>query len=222
MKFTFLAFLALVAIQQPRAATQEASTLRLENEFYIVEVTSSHGLVSRIFDKVGQIELITEPRLADNFRLLVPLPDLEGNYVLGKEQKLTSFEQKPHRLTLSWKGPLTNPQGQYDLDIVMHLTFAQEALQIDLSIENRTRHEIAEVWYPILGGITGLGEREHTREMINRSGWSTKTRTFHNFPSKGGGALGIPVAEAYWSYPLPMTMSWMDIYNEEARPWVVS
>ena len=217
MKFAlaFIVFLAIAGFYPVHATGQTASRLRLENELYIVEVTRSHGLISRIFDKVGKIELITEPRLADNFRVLVPLPDLEGNYVLGKEQKLTSFEQKSDRLTLTWKGPFTNSQGQYDLDVVMRLTLVEEALQIDLSIDNRMRREIAEVWYPILGGITGLGEREHTREMINIAGWSAKTRTFHNFPSRGGGALGIPVAEAYWSYPLPMTMSWMDIYNEK-------
>ena len=217
MKFA-LAFFALMIVagfHQTHGAGQETSKLRLENKFTLVEVTPEHGLISRLYDKVGKIELITEPRLADNFRLLVPLPDLEGNYILGKEQKLTSFEQGEDRLKLTWEGPLTNSQGKYDLDVIMVLTLVGEALQIDLSIENRMSREIAEVWYPILGGITGLGERENTREMINRSGWSTKTQIFQHFPNKGGGALGIPQAEVYWSYPLPMTMSWMDIYNEK-------
>ena len=217
MKFA-LAFFALMSVavfHETHGAGQETSKLRLENKFTLVEVTPEHGLISRIYDKVGKIELITEPRLSDNFSLLVPLPDFEGNYVLGKEQKLTSFEQHPDQLTLSWKGPLSNSQGQYDLDVVMRFSLIEEAVQVDLSIENRMQWEIAEVWYPILGGITGLGERENTREIINHFGRSTKTQIFHHFPNKGGGALGIPQAEVYWSYPLFMTMPWVDIYNEK-------
>lgn len=213
--FILFAFLA-TGLHPTIGARAAGDTLRLENEFYVVEVTRPNGLISRLYDKKGEIEVISEPRLADNFRLLVPLPDLEGNYILGKEQTLTSVDQQPNGLVLTWKGPFTNSKGKHDLDAVMHVTFVKEALHISMQIENRMSREIAEVWYPVLGGITGLGERKNTREMVN-IGWSgsANTRMFRNFPSKGGGALGIPVAETYWTYPGAMVMPWIDIYNEK-------
>ena len=154
MKLACTSFVLMIVagFHPTHGAGEAASKLQLENEFTLVEVSPEHGLISRLYDKVGKIELITEPRLADNFSLLVPLPDLEGNYVLGKEQKLTSFEQGEDHLKLTWKGPLINSQGEYDLDVIMGLTLVGEALQIDLSMENRMSREIAEVWYPILEG----------------------------------------------------------------------
>ena len=203
VKWVLVLFSLVTGIHQAPVSGAAGHAVQLENEFYAVEVKHPHGLISRVYDKVGRIDLITEPRLADNFRLLIPLPDLEGNYVLGKDQKLTSLDQETTgSLTLTWKGPLVNTKGSYDLDVAMRLALVGEALHVTLRIENRMSREIAEVWYPILGGIMGLGKREDTREMIN-IGWSGSagTRMFHHFPSVGGGALGIPEAETYWTYP---------------------
>src|SRR3954467_9198235 len=101
----------LLFIAVPGNAQTSSDRIRLENAHYIVEVTGTNGLISRLFDKHSKTELIAEPRLADNFRLLAPLPDLEGNYILGREQKLTSYDRKPDSIALHWKGPLKNSRG---------------------------------------------------------------------------------------------------------------
>ena len=189
--------------------------ISLENGNYRIEITAENGRILRLLDKQSNTELITEPRLADNFRLLLPLPDLEGNYILGSEQKLTSVDRQSASLKLVWKGPLKNDKGAYDLDVAMSLTFVKQALEIELSLNNRTGSDVAEIWYPILGGITGIGNRKDTEETINNAGWSTDTRLFQRFPSLGGGGYGIPWAEAYWSYPWKMTMPWFDLFNRK-------
>jgi len=79
--------LGVASAQPPETPGDKTQAVYLENTFFIVEVKQPHGLISRIFDKVSKIELITDLRLADNFRLLIPLPDFEGNYILGKEQE---------------------------------------------------------------------------------------------------------------------------------------
>src|SRR5437868_1106601 len=80
------------------------------------------------------------------------------------------------------------------------------ALEIKLFLDNHSGRSIDETWYPVLGGITGFGSREETQETINVGGWSTNTHLFRHFPSQGGGALGIPWAENYWSYPQAISM----------------
>ncbi|RIK42817.1 MAG: hypothetical protein DCC55_07540, partial [Chloroflexi bacterium] len=60
-----------------------SEVIEIENEYYVLQIGAQTGVIARIFDKVGQIELIAQPRLAENFRLLLPLPDLEANYILG-------------------------------------------------------------------------------------------------------------------------------------------
>jgi hypothetical protein len=77
------------------------------------------------------------------------------------------------------------------------------------------KSEVAEIWYPVLGGITGIGDRQDTEETVNLGGWSSNTRLFHHFPSLGGGALGIPYAEVYWHYPQGISMPWFDLSNRK-------
>ena len=84
--------------------------MRIENDLYCVHVDPKNGAIRRIFDKVGKLDLVVEPRLADNFRILLPLPDRQANYILGKDQRLTGADESATGLTLRWDGPLTHPQ----------------------------------------------------------------------------------------------------------------
>ncbi len=53
------------------------SSVCLENDRHRVEVTREHGVITRILDKRGQLELIREPRLASNFQFALPIPGRE-------------------------------------------------------------------------------------------------------------------------------------------------
>src|SRR6185437_11808910 len=112
------------------------------------------------------IDLISEPRLSDNFRLLIPLPGLEGNYINGNEQKLESVIEEPENILLRWKSPLENARGKFDVRVSMTISLRNERVEFRLALENHTRYPVGEVWYPILGGITGVGDRADTQEMI--------------------------------------------------------
>jgi hypothetical protein len=190
----------------------QADRVGIENGWYRLEVDSEKGLIQRILDKGSGVELIVEPRLADNFRLLLPLPDLEANYILGREQQLTSVKRIANGLTLEWKGPLKNSRDNFDVDVVLRIAFEDQTIQFRADVRNRTQYPVAEVWYPILGGITGIGDRKDTGEMIPYMGKSTETNLFNEFPS--GGGLGITCVEAFWSYPNPMPMPWICLCNK--------
>ena len=83
-----------------------------------MEVSRSNGAITRILDKKGGIELIREPRLADNFRFTLPIPGkkpwqtIEANYIWGNRQKLSSFDASAKKLTLHWNKPLVNYLGE--------------------------------------------------------------------------------------------------------------
>jgi hypothetical protein len=203
----------------PKDVRAEESTpggdnqIEIENTFYLVAVDAESGAIAKLVDKHSGQNLISEPRLADNFRLLIPLPDLEANYILGREQRLTSHEKGPDSLILTWKGPLVNAQGSFDVTVSMTIRLAGAAIEFSLQVSNQTPHQIAEVWYPILGGFTGIGDRQDSQETIPLMGGSTGTNLFHSFP--GGGGLGIPYVETYWAYPTPMPMPWISLYNRK-------
>ena len=49
--------------------------MKIENAHYVFEVSPDNGALVRLRDKLGGIELLTHGRLAESFRLLLPLPE---------------------------------------------------------------------------------------------------------------------------------------------------
>jgi len=187
--------------------------IRLENDFCGIDFDPVNGAVTSLFDKAGGIELIAEPRLADNFRLLLPLPDLHGNYVEGKEQRLTHVEEDEAHLTLRWDGPLTNARGDYDVSVTMTIVLSAPAVTFRLEVENRTDLELAEAWYPILGGLLGLGDERVRRDtcLMVANDLGDERNVFRRFGATN--ELGTPLPEWLFTYPTPLSMPWCDLFN---------
>lgn len=204
--------------------------MRLENSFYLLEFQPRNGALVRLRDKVGRVELITEPRLAENFRLLLPLPKMHANYILGREQKLTEAfvvppsggipgQHKPPEggttnIRLHWSGPLRNERGAFDLDVTMWIELAGEEIRFRCGVKNGTKYKLAEVWYPILGGMTGIGsarDRKNTRVLVPYLFSQWTRNLFHNFGT--GQCLGIFGGEYSFNYAREMSMPWTSLYN---------
>ncbi len=109
---------------------------RLENELYRIDVEADAGRLVSVLDKKGGCDLITDPALAENFRLLLPLPDVECNYIDGREQKLSACDASADSLTLTWRGPLTSGYGAFDLDVVLRIALAGEAIEFTCEVRN--------------------------------------------------------------------------------------
>lgn len=190
-------------------------TIRLENTLYAVEIETAHGTLCRLTDKLGGSELIAEPRLADNFRLLLPLPGVDCNYLFGCEQALTSYDFTADRVQLCWQGPLHNARGSFDLDVTLWIELTGDTVQFRCEVRNGTAYRLAEVWYAMLGGLLGLGAgeaRQETRAMLpEASAWDQPL--FRDFGNTRGQTLGVTGAEHSFSYPGSLGMPWMSLYN---------
>ena len=189
--------------------------MKIENELYVVDVDRDTGAVVGVLDKTAGRQLIAEPRLAESFRLLVPLGDIEANYILSAEQAAPQIEIAGQRLTIRWDGPLSNAQGQFDIAVSVVIELIEDAVAFHVSVVNRTALKIAEVWHGGLGGVTGLGLREDTRVLLPCNGAAAHEDLFQNFPESmgigGGGGMRFP--EFYVEYPKRLSMPWTDIYN---------
>jgi len=60
-----------------------------------VEIEPQHGRILRLEDRGRQISLVGEKALAENFRLLLPLPDWEAHYIRGSDQPLADARVTP-------------------------------------------------------------------------------------------------------------------------------
>ena len=190
----------------------------IENAFYRVEVEPRHGCITRIRDKVGGIELLTEPRLAENFHLLVPVPGLRSNYISGSEQKLSSAETNEDSMVLRWKGPLSSRRGRLSLDVTLRIEFIGEVIHFGCRVHNRTKHTLAEVWYPILGGMRGFGRGREARNaevMVPQAYAPWRQKIFRDFGHTRGEALGTLSGEHSFGYPGIMVMPWFSFLDSK-------
>jgi hypothetical protein len=204
----------------------DRQSIRLEDDRYRIEVKRANGAITRILDKAGKLELIREPRLAGSFKFTLPLPGkepwetIEANYVLGKDQALSSCDGQGQRLTLRWQGPLTSRTGQrYDVAAVMGIELVGQSVRFTLEIENRTPYQIGEVFFPILGGVTGLGntyrELKATRLVRPAGAGPASSDIFFLFANSSD--LGDQGAEQFFLYPKELSEPWMELTSTSRR-----
>ena len=72
----------------------------IENDFLRVQIDPGSGCLRQVRDKAAGLDLIAEPRLSEPFRLLVPLPGLEDNYIFGREQPPPAITRTENGLEL--------------------------------------------------------------------------------------------------------------------------
>jgi hypothetical protein len=227
MTRTVQTILTVICVAAPvgRAVAEERS-LRIEDDRCLVEVEPAHGTITRVLDKTGRLELLAEPRLADNYKFSLPIREAtawqstEANYILGKDQKLTAHEASDTRLVLDWRGPLTSVIARpFDASVRMTIELTGEAVRFDLRIANRSRHEIGEVYYPMLGGGLGLGgtagQRRKTELVLPGPLEVKRAMIFHTFANFSW--LGVLGAEQFYSYPDTISMPWMDLAHPELK-----
>lgn len=200
----------------------DARNLRLENTHYLVEVSPRNGVITRIRDQERGLELLQEPRLADNFKFSLPIrrefawQSTEANYILGREQRLTAHRQTESRLELIWGAPLKSVLGKrHPVSATMTIELAGDDLRFGFTIHNDSKLEIGEVYYPILGGSLGLGDtpevRRQTQLVLSGSLDIRAANIFHTFANMSW--LGVLGPEQFYSYPDNLSMPWMQFHN---------
>jgi len=211
---------------EPLPPFDERESVKLENERYRVEVSRANGAITRIFDKTAKLELIREPRLAGNFKFTLPLPgkepweNIEANYILGRDQALFSHDVQGQTLTLLWRRPLKTRTGEkYDVAATMGIAMDGEAIRFTLRIENHTPHQLGEVFFPVLGGVTGLGNRYRdlkSTRLVRPAGAGIATADiFFLFTNLSG--LGDQGPEQFFLYPRDLPEPWLELYSPRLR-----
>jgi hypothetical protein len=184
---------------------------------YCLEFDGGNGSLVRMRDETAGCDIITEPRLAEGFRLLLPLPDVHANYLLGNEQTLTDAQVSASSVVLHWAGPLKNARGAWDIDVVLRVELVDETVSFQMEVVNRTAMHLTEVWQAMIGGMTGFGPddaiRRQTKAVLPLGHAHSNRDLFVNFGTRE--CLGITYAEHLFAYPCNMSMPWVSFYNAQ-------
>ena len=194
----------------------EVETVSLRNGQVEVELGREHGELNTVRHRGLDIDLVTERRLCENFRILLPLPHRRGHYIEGSRQRLARMDVGPdgNQAVLEWTG-LTSSEGTFDVAFRLRVQVGPDCVEFRASVENNTSLTVEEVLCPAIGGIDGRetpGEwRAHHANWV---GTGVEWPVYEEFP---GSYLGP--AEPVWfaEYPRRMSMPWLDIYDASRR-----
>ncbi len=204
-------FLILLLLALPAAG--QDSCIVMENQALRLHIEKANGAISSFFVKANQCELIGEKRLQANFRLLVPLPDYQANYIDGMRQKPPHVQQEGQTVTVCFSS-LCSEKGIFPIDLSYTITLAEDHVRFKARLVNHGREPVAEFWFPRLGGWTWFGDRE---ARLATPQYSTMTRhsisLFKNYPGHRG--LGAEAAEWAQNYP-GMVMPWWELYDQKS------
>ena len=189
----------------------------IETPNAVLRLAQGSGDLVGLAWKAPRLEIIGEPRLGENFRLLLPKPGYEAAYFDSREQKVSRIETAEDGVTCHYDS-LKNGQEELPVKVHYRIRAVERQLQFSIVVENPTERKLAEVYYAVIGGQNGIGERLETESIIPGRDSNLAPRMFSRFAggSYGGGNLGIRYDAAAYIYPGAMTMGWMDVYNRKA------
>jgi hypothetical protein len=167
--------------------------------------------------KSPAIGIIREAKLGENFRLLLPRPGYEANYFLSREQKVSRIEENADGVSCFYDS-LTNAKETVNVKVRYDIRAVEGRIEFSAEVENSTDLPLAEVYFGIVGGQQGLGDRLNTESLA--PGWVSNAApgVFTKFRAGGygGGNLGIRYDAAGFLYPGSLQMGWIEFWNRQA------
>jgi hypothetical protein len=206
--FVIVSFLLLTRM----AYTQDV--MEVKTDVCVLHLDKNNGNLTGLHWINPDEEIINEPRLGENFRILLPLPDYEANYFLSTGQKVR-FERLKNGIICHYD-KLINERQTLDVKVDYKIECLNGQILFSINVDNNTNQPLAEVFYGIIGGQKGLKNRIDNRTLIPGGTSNNNGDLFSRFSggSYGGGNLGIPYSAGGSVYPgWGMSMSWMEIFN---------
>ena len=201
-------------------AIKGQENIKISTKNYQIILDKSNGdLKSIIWKPESNMEIIKEPRLGENFRLLLPLPDYEANYFYSKDQKVTKIERIDNGVICHYNS-ITNERQTLSIKVLYNIVEINNQLQFTIDVNNVSSQPLAEVYFGIIGGQQGLLNRADTKTLVSGATTNVAPDLFNDFQAGGfgGGNLGITYSGKGFVYPSwGMVMPWIEIYNPKAN-----
>ncbi|GHO88074.1 DUF6259 domain-containing protein [Dictyobacter formicarum] len=189
----------------------------LDNGKVHIEIERANGRIVRFSHLPSGIELVQEERLAENFRLLLPLPDWRGHYIFGKDQSLVNTEVSDTTCNLHWRD-VHSARGTFPINVTLTIEIQDDDAHFRMAVENHSPYEIEEIFNVALGGMANSAERNDWR--VHYADWGGKGREWAFYDTFPGSYLGPAAPVWIGGYHGDMSMPWIDIYNERTRKGV--
>jgi hypothetical protein len=206
--FMKLGAAAATSIGSPAHSAPPAAWM-IENEHFSLSLDPSTGALSSVLVKRNRSELIGEKRLLANFRLCLPLPDYQCNYIEGLDQKPVAVDRTGAGFTVRFSG-MKSEKGEYSIDLSYTIALENDEVRFRAQLTNKSEYPISEFWFPRIGGWTEFGSRDALLAVPGYTSCAHNISLFKKFPGARG--LGAEAAEFSADYP-GMPMPWWEMYD---------
>ena len=190
----------------------------LANEHIRLEFDPEHGRILSCSHAGLGIELVSEQRLAENWRLMVKMPDgITYLHVTG--QSLASCTIDGNRAVLYWT-QVETPEGKLAVAVRQQIELDGHTLTAQLEVRNDSDHAIEEIYPLCIGGMANWGEQDDWYLCCPGLVWGGEEFVFYrDFP---GSYIGPARPTFAYSYPgtsvdywqQNLSMSWATLYNK--------
>jgi len=167
--------------------------------------------------KQPALDVIREPNLGENFRILLPDPGYEANYFDSKDQQVSQIEAIPDGVICIYDS-LHNGRETVPVRVRYQIQAVGGRVLFSITVENPTTRKLTEVMYGIIGGQQGIDDRLDTESLVTGyEGDNLAPDIFSRFHGGGygGGNLGITYDAATFSYP---GSPWSDRPGRQGHP----
>ena len=204
-----LAVLAVFASALAATASRAGDPpIVFENRQVLLEIGPEAGTIDRILDKSSGIDLAPTRSLAENFHLVLLMPDKKTVAILGKDQTLSRIGRTGDGLVMKWDGPLKDSHGaEHKIAVRMEVKAAGNELQFGLHLENDTNYKVKEACYPLIGGLAKFGPPGKPADGVL---WVPTSN-----PSVM--KIGLPFRSATFAYPGQANMSFTCVQSATAN-----
>lgn len=194
-----------------------SGTVTISNGPTHVEVDPVYGRITQVANEDRQLQLVGDPRLAENFRILAPLPGLRGHYILGRDQQVASIDQDgAATLTATWND-LRTDHGAFQITVTQQIKIDDDGdIRFQMRVENHSSHHLEEIHSVTIGGLRApTAPREDWRiHYANHVGQGREWPVFDQFP---GSYLGPERPVWIGAYHGDLSMPWVDFYDQSSR-----
>jgi len=140
----------------------------LENQYLLVAVNSKTGAIVRLERKSTKWVIERRPELGASFRLLVPLPGRDANFVMGHKQAAAKVQKiSDSQIEIVWKDLQSEHGGVLPITLTAKVELRGTELVFNATLANDSDLTVDTVAYPFFGDLNppSPGERLVTEHM---------------------------------------------------------
>lgn len=182
-----------------------ASEVTMQDGKMLVSFNSETGALTRLVDKTTGWTIERRPDLGLSFRMLVPLPNRQDNFIYGQKQRAVKvYKVSDNEVVLEWKNLLSQHGGVLPITLKVRVTLNDGVLTFYGEVVNDSKLSVQTVSYPYFGDIN---PPDRNSRLAARTMWYGDLGNDELYPNFGN-------ERGYWgvNYPTKTFESYRSLF----------